>query len=72
MFFAMWVATSYSLHKLLLFYPERKKAVSAAFKKQIISRIGDLAILVAFFLIFEKFGTTNISEILTAKASNSV
>ena len=52
MFALAWVATSLSLHKLLLFYPERVGAVLAAKKKFIVSRIGDVCLLAALLLFF--------------------
>ncbi|MFW7380265.1 MAG: proton-conducting transporter membrane subunit [Oligoflexus sp.] len=63
MFFLAWLFTSHFLHKLLLFYPNRPNAVSAAFKKQLVSRIGDLAIFSATVLIIYSYGTSNLTEI---------
>ncbi len=62
LFFA-WVGTSIGLHKLLLFYPERKKAQLAARKKFIIARLGDLALLTSFILIYQQLGTSDLSQI---------
>ncbi len=63
MFFFMWITTSYILHKLLILYPDRPSASQAARKKQIISRLGDFAILSAIFLSLWVFGTTDFSEL---------
>lgn len=63
MFFAMWVLTSTILHRLLLFYPQRPSALRAVYKKKVISRIGDAAILGAISLMFWEYGTTNLTEL---------
>ena len=52
-----WCATSLSLHKLLLFYPDRPGAVLAARKKFIISRLGDLCLLSVIVLVYQQFHT---------------
>ena len=39
-----WIATSVGLHRLLLFYPDRRAAVLAARKKFVASRLGDLCL----------------------------
>lgn len=52
-----WVATSLSLHRLLLFYPGRAGAVFSARKKFVVSRIADLCLLTAIFLLYQSFGT---------------
>ena len=52
LFFVLaWIATSLSLHKLLVFYGERRAAVLSAHKKFIASRIGDLSLVIAVVLI---------------------
>lgn len=63
MFFLMWLATSYYLHQLLVYYDGRPQAVAAARKKAVISRIGDLSLLVAVFLTYQVFGSFNFGEI---------
>lgn len=50
-FFLSWVAKGFSLHRLLLFYPERPKARLAAWKKFFLHRIADAALLGAFVLL---------------------
>lgn len=66
-FFVMWVLMSYYLHKLLLFFPERPNARKAAIKKQVISRLGDVAIISGLFLIYRTYGTTDLSELFVAQ-----
>lgn len=61
--FAAWIGTSLGLHQLLIFYPERKRARLAAKKKFIIARLGDIALLTAFILIYQHFGTGDLATI---------
>ncbi|MEE4188042.1 MAG: proton-conducting transporter membrane subunit [Roseobacter sp.] len=61
-----WIATSVTLHKLLLYYPERVAARRAARKKWVTARLGDAAMLVAMVLIFRTYGTGDIALILEA------
>jgi NAD(P)H-quinone oxidoreductase subunit 5 len=64
-----WIATSLTLHKLLLHYPERVAARRAARKKWITARLGDAAMLVAMGLIYSAYGTGDLATILaTARA----
>lgn len=65
MLFITWVATSISLHQLLIFYPNRNKARIAARKKFILARLGDLTLLVAIVLLYSAFGTGNLELIFT-------
>ena len=58
-----WMATSLSLHRLLLFYPERAGARLAAHKKFVISRLGDLCLVGAMLLIYRTFGSLHFGEI---------
>ncbi|MCB1279323.1 proton-conducting transporter membrane subunit [Prosthecobacter sp.] len=70
MFALAWVATSLSLHKLLLFYPERVGAVLAAKKKFIVSRIGDVCLLAALLLVWQVFGTWDFQAIFAASTQH--
>lgn len=70
--FISWVACSLTLHRLLVFYPDRPKAVLAAHKKFILSRIADLAFLVAIILLIIEFQTLSISTLLSQVQSSSV
>jgi NAD(P)H-quinone oxidoreductase subunit 5 len=56
-FAVAWVATSLSLHRLLIFYPERPAAQLAARKKFVASRLGDLFLLIAMVLLYRVFGS---------------
>ncbi|MHB1566730.1 MAG: NADH-quinone oxidoreductase subunit L [Acidiferrobacter sp.] len=51
MFVLAWIATSLCLHHLLVFYPERPGAILAARKKFIVSRVGEISLLIAVWLI---------------------
>ena len=61
-----WIATSLSLHRLLLFYPERVAARRAAAKKFVTARMGDVALIIASVLLALAYGTTEIGAILSA------
>jgi len=65
-FVAAWVATSLSLHRLLLFYPGRINAQRAAYKKFVTARAGDAALIIAAALLVASYGTTQISAMLAA------
>lgn len=66
MFTAAWMLTSFGLHQLLLYYPNRTWAVWAARKKFLISRLGDAMLIAALILTFRCFGTTEYTEVFTA------
>ncbi len=61
-----WVAIGLSLHRLLLFYPDRVQARRAARKKALTARLGDLALIGAVLALAEAYGTTDIGAILAA------
>lgn len=63
MFFIAWVATSLTLHQLLVIYPERKKAQMAAQKKFLVARLGDVTLAIGFYLMYQEFGTGNLESI---------
>jgi NAD(P)H-quinone oxidoreductase subunit 5 len=68
-FAAAWIATSLSLHRLLLFYPARIAAQRAAYKKFVTARVGDAALIAAAGLLISTYGTTQISAMLAAARS---
>lgn len=61
-----WMLTSYGLHQLLTYYPERSWAVWAARKKFLISRLGDVLLLTALCLTCYSFGTSEYRELFAA------
>jgi NAD(P)H-quinone oxidoreductase subunit 5 len=65
-FGAAWIATSLSLHRLLLFYPGRIAAQRAAYKKFVTARVGDAALIAAIILLIAAYGTTQISQMLAS------
>ncbi len=58
-----WVATSASLHRLLVFYPDRRRAVVAAGKKFVAARVGDGFLVTAATLLYDRFGTGDLGAI---------
>ena len=65
MFFSMWLGISYNLHRLLVYYKERPQAIVAARKKAIISRFGDLILLIAIVLTYQIFGSFEFTDIFS-------
>ncbi len=61
-----WIATSLTLHKLLIFYPERARAIRAATKKFIVARIGDVCLTIAAVALAQSFGTVDLGQIREA------
>lgn len=61
--FAAWTVTSLSLHRLLLFYPERATARRAARKKAVVARSSEIALAGAVALLIAATGTTDIHTI---------
>jgi len=59
-----WVAMSLSLHRLLVFYPERRPARIAARKKFLAARLGDACMLGAAALLATTLGTTDLATVL--------
>ncbi len=63
---ASWIATSLSLNRLLLFYPDRMAAQRAARKKFVPARTADTALSGAAILLALHYHTTDIATILSA------
>lgn len=66
LFTVAWVATSLSLHQLLVFQPDRPAAVLAAWKKFLFSRLGDACLVGALIMVWHCFGTWKFSAIFEA------
>lgn len=62
-FATAWVATSLSLHKLLVFFPNRHGTQFSARKKFLLSRTADLALIIAFAGLYQTFGTQSFDTI---------
>ncbi|WP_304640762.1 NADH-quinone oxidoreductase subunit L [Pseudomonas sp.] len=69
---AGWILVSATLHRLLLFYPDRPQAVLAAHKKFLLARFSDLALLGAVLLLWQAHGSFSLSQILSAYAANDL
>jgi len=67
-----WIAISLSLHRLLLFYPERPRAKLAAHKKFLFARSAELLLIVAFVLLYLTHQTNDISVILSQYPQNEM
>lgn len=57
------IATGFSLHRLLMFYSDRPKAIMAALKKSIFSRTADLCLILATILIGHTTGSLQFDKI---------
>ncbi len=71
LFALAWAAVSLSLHKLLCFYGTRHGAQLAARKKFLFSRLGDLALLVAFWFTWKEFGTFDYARLFAIAETGS-
>jgi len=63
MFLLSWLLVSLGVHKLLVFYPERPRALACARKTFWVSRLGDLAIVGAIILLAQEFGTLDFADL---------
>ena len=64
--FVAWCLSSLGIHQLLTHYKDRPAARRAAWMKFGISRIGDLALVGAGFLICREFGTLGLTRLFAA------
>ncbi|GHB11634.1 NADH dehydrogenase [Modicisalibacter luteus] len=62
-FVGAWVAVSFSLQRLLLFYPDRIMAQRAAYKRLVTARVVNVALGAAALLLAIDFGTADIAAI---------
>ncbi len=58
-----WIATGVGIHKLLLFYPDRREAQRAARKMSVATRLGDAALILATASLWWSAGTGDIAAI---------
>lgn len=63
MMLVAWVGISVALHQLLIFYPERQRAVLAAYKKYIFARIAEVFLLGGVLILYFQHDTWLISDI---------
>jgi NAD(P)H-quinone oxidoreductase subunit 5 len=64
-----WYLVSYGVHRLLLHFPEREAAQKAAWRKFVISRLGDVALLGALVLTYTTFGTFEFWDVFASAQS---
>lgn len=64
-----WIGTSLCLHQLLVYYPDRPKAVLAAHKKFLISRLADVCLLAAVLILGWKAQSLQIDRALLLPGS---
>lgn len=62
-FFLTWVLSSLGLHKLLVYFPDRLGTLLSARKKFVVSRVGDLCLLIGFIGIYHVFGSQDFATI---------
>lgn len=67
-----WVLTSLALHQLLVFHPERPRAILAARKKFVAARVGDLLLLVAAIVLYRSTGTGDLPTVLDAAGAGAI
>ncbi len=66
-----WVGMSLALHRLLVFYRDRRVARVAARKKFMVARLGDAMLGIAFIALWQSFGTADIASILASASTLS-
>jgi len=69
---AAWIGISLSLHQLLMYYPERKRAVLAAHKKFIFARVAEICLIIAAVLLYQVHGSLLLSDMLAAYSADVV
>ncbi len=67
-----WMASSISLHRLLVFYGDRPQAIIAAHKKFLMARVADVGIFGAVALLWRATGTLEIDMVIQRAADWSV
>jgi len=64
-----WVLTSFSLHRLLVFYGDRRRGLVAAHKKFVAARVGDICLIGGAALLYLHFGTGSFDDLFAALRS---
>lgn len=65
-FLLAWAGISLSLHQLLMFYPDRKRAALAAHKKFLFARLAEFCLIAAFALLYTVHGTAFIDDLMAS------
>lgn len=63
-----WIGTSLCLHQLLTYYPDRPKALLAAHKKFLISRLADLCLVAAVLILGHAAQSFQIDQVMQLPA----
>lgn len=66
-----WIAISLGLHKLLMFYPNRPRAVLAAHKKFLLARLAETILLAAGGLLYVEYGTWQLDSLRKAMVATT-
>lgn len=66
-----WAASSFGLHHLLTFYPQRLSAVIVAHKKFLVSRMAEICLLGSLALIYHEIGSLHFDAIRNYLVANS-
>jgi NAD(P)H-quinone oxidoreductase subunit 5 len=61
-----WIVSSLCVHRLLMFFPDRREAQIAAHKKFLFARLGDVLTLAGVVCIGRATGTFNIMELMAS------
>jgi len=69
-FWLSWVACSLGLHHLLAYFPDRLGTLLSARKKFVVSRLGDLCLILAFLGIYRAYGTQSFGELFAKVATD--
>ncbi|MBN8431431.1 NADH-quinone oxidoreductase subunit L [Microbulbifer salipaludis] len=67
-FWLGWLCVSLSLHRLLVLYPDRPRAVLGAHKKFFVARLSETLMLAGFALLYWVFQTPYIDDLLVSLA----
>ncbi|MFN7150298.1 MAG: proton-conducting transporter membrane subunit, partial [Microthrixaceae bacterium] len=67
-----WVLTSLALHQLLVFHPERPRAVLAARKKFVAARLGDVLLVIGAVVLYRSTGTGDLDAIFDAATAGAI
>jgi NAD(P)H-quinone oxidoreductase subunit 5 len=66
-----WLSSSLGLHRLLMFYADRPVACVVAHKKFLASRLADLSLALALWLIYSEAGTLSMQGIASHVAASA-
>ena len=69
--FLGWEGVGICMYLIISFYYDREASARSGTKAMVLNRIGDAAMLLALFLIFENFGTLGYTQIFAEASSKS-